>query len=94
MTPRQHLARRLRVAGFAIAAEDITGALGHWRIRSRWEDVATWSAICRSSYRHLASYDSMTACARRGFELLPDGADPSIVWVHALPARPRARAPG
>ena len=68
MKVRERLALKLTEAlGFVVEAGDLEDAKGHWRT-SHYADVVRWD-----SPRHsIASWDSMTDCVNKGFEVTTD----------------------
>jgi hypothetical protein len=74
-TPRERLAERLEALGFILMG-NIMGVLGGVRRMQFWDDqIVTWEVVARRPgdpevlQQRLVSYDTMTACARRGIEL-------------------------
>lgn len=71
MSIHERLIAMIELKGFAVT--HLMGAKGYWRHAVC--DVHRWDADCTDAaghYAHIGSYNTMTECVRRGFELVPD----------------------
>src|SRR4051794_11759559 len=74
-TTRERLAELLAAQGLRVEPAELRSAEGHQRINKVTldDDVVTWECWAHGAWgtytKHVVSYDTMTACVRRGFTL-------------------------
>ena len=82
---RVRLAEMLTALGYTARPEDLRPQLGAWRTDRRL-DVCRWEGTVLGPdgmTRLIQSWDTMTACVRRGIEVTPDTRQPSYIDVSA-----------
>jgi hypothetical protein len=85
MRPRDQLVDRLLDLGWTVTIGP-HGAVGWYRVNRRFDDtIVTWECWAHRTgdnpdfqSKHLVSYDTMTACARRGCRVSEIG---DVWWV-------------
>jgi hypothetical protein len=106
---KERLAALLRAEGFEVHAEDLCDVRGHWRT-SKYAIVYRWECfgnakrpgdfpLCPDMGVSLASWDTMTACVRRGIVVQQESkmSPPGLATayeIHAKAPPPRAAGNG
>lgn len=86
MTVRERLRQKLAEVG--LPTTHISGAKGYYRIMKHLDDTTVCWEACTTELitTHVVSYDTMTACVRRGFTVSRDE-DGVLTYVAANPEK-------
>lgn len=87
-TTRERLFDMLAESGVFLQNPPI-GAQGYYRISAKYDDTTVcWEGYAKvnGTFVHVVSYDTMTACVRRGFTASDDS---GLLWVYAKPKESR-----